>query len=434
MHAEELLQLAQAIVQLPDDQRRNEASAAAHLRHENIVSVHAIGSDRGVHYYAMQFVEGQSLSEVIAELRRPTTKHPEATTIANGRLTTVGGASRVSHWDWIAGLGKQAALALEHAHQTGMVHRDVKPGNLLLDTQSHLWITDFGLAQFASVSGLTMTGELLGTLRYASPEQTLGRRGVVDHRSDLFSLGATLFELLTLRPPFDGLDRHTLLRQISDEDPPPLRSIAPEIPEPLETIVLKALRKDPTDRYTTARELADDLQRFLDRRPILAWPLSLAEQFWMGARRHPTLLLASAIILILVTFCSVLIALLVGAERERTRIEQRRTQNAYRSERMRAEEPESRLRLARRAVDELLRISEEERYFHFACRRLSREKSNHPRIRAPRLFAITGHVVRRSGRYVNESDASDPNVLGVAAAFLFPAAQSGTDRAVAGGS
>ncbi len=339
---------------------KNEASAAAHLRHENIVSVHAVGCERGVHFYAMQFVEGQSLAALIAELRRPTETVPAGSTVPMAKEATARESNKGLHFDWIAGLGKQAALALEHAHQTGVIHRDIKPGNLLIDARRQLWVTDFGLAQIANDSGLTMTGEMLGTLRYASPEQTLGRRGMVDHRSDIYSLGATLYEMLTLRPPFDGSDRHELLRQITETDPTTLRSIVPEIPESLETIVLKTLRKDPADRYGSAQELADDLQRFLDRRPIIAKPPGRSEQFWNWARRHPTALTAGAMTLVLTTIASILIAVLVGAEQERTREEQRRTQAAYREERLRAEEAESRFKLARRAVDELLHISEEE--------------------------------------------------------------------------
>ncbi len=339
---------------------KNEAIAAAHLMHENIVSVYSVGCERGVHYFAMRFVEGQSLSALITQMRQPQEGQPAGSTGPVAKLSTEKHSSRSSHFDWIARLGIQAARALEHAHQTGVIHRDVKPGNLLLDTRGQLWITDFGLAHIADDGGLTMTGEMLGTLRYASPEQTLGRRGVADHRSDVYSLGATLYELLTLRPPFNGSDRHELLRQIVDEEPPSLRSVVPDIPENLETVVLKALRKDPGDRYATAQELAEDLQRFLDRRPILARPPGLAEHFRIWTRRHPTSLMAGAITLFFLTAASIVIAILVGAEQERTRAEQRRTRAAYRAERLRAEEAESRLRLARRAVDELLHISEEE--------------------------------------------------------------------------
>ena len=200
---------------------KNEATAAGNLRHENIVPVHAVGSERGVHYYAMQFVDGQSLAALISELRSPAENVvkslPAGNTIPLAKLATERDTGGPAHFDWAAGLARQAALALEHAHQSGIVHRDVKPGNLLLDTRGQLWVADFGLAQFTGDAGLTATGEVLGTLRYASPEQALGRRGVVDQRSDVYSLGATLYELLTLRPPFDGHDRHELLRQIADD-------------------------------------------------------------------------------------------------------------------------------------------------------------------------------------------------------------------------
>jgi len=342
---------------------KNEATAAAHFRHEHIVPVYAVGCERGVHYYAMQFVDGQSLAALIAELRRTTaalTTAPAQSTAPVARLSTERTAGGPAHFGWVAGLGRQAALALEHAHQAGIVHRDVKPGNLLLDPGERLWVADFGLAQVAGDSGLTISGELLGTLRYASPEQALGQRGVVDHRSDVYSLGATLYELLTLRPPCDGRDRNELLRQIADHDPPAPRSINPAIPVALETIVLKALRKDPADRYPTAQEFADDLLRFVERKPIRARCPGFAERFRSWARRHPAAILVGAAVLLLVTAGSVLSAALVGAEQERTRIEQRRAEEAYQRERLRAEEAEARFVLARRAVDELFRVSEEE--------------------------------------------------------------------------
>jgi serine/threonine protein kinase len=339
---------------------KNEASAAAHLRHENIVAVHAVGTERGVHFFAMQFIEGQSLAALISELRQPSDSLSNRSTVANAKLKTAVPSRSDSELDWIAKLGRQAALALEHAHQTGVIHRDIKPGNLLLDTQGQLWITDFGLAQMANDGGLTVTGELLGTLRYSSPEQTLGRRGSVDFRSDIYSLGATLYELLTLRPPFDGSDRHELLRQITHDDPPTPRSIDNTISASLEMIVLKALRKEPSERYSAAQEMADDLQRYLERKPIHARAPSIPERFWGWTRRNPQALLICTISLLVLTVASVAVAVLVGAEQERTRAEQRRTQTAYHAERLRAEEAESRYGLARRAVDEMVHISEEE--------------------------------------------------------------------------
>src|SRR5262249_6233063 len=127
-----------------------------------------------------------------------------------------------AHFRTVARLGVQAAEALEHAHQLGVVHRDVKPANLLVDARGGLWVTDFGLAQVQTVTRLTLTGVLVGTLRYMSPEQAWAKRGAVDHRTDVYSLGATLYELLTLAPVFDGETREALLRQIAFEEPRPL--------------------------------------------------------------------------------------------------------------------------------------------------------------------------------------------------------------------
>jgi serine/threonine protein kinase len=350
---------------------KNEALAAAHLRHENIVPVYTVGEERGVHYYAMQFIEGRSLAHLIAELRaqaaertnQSTAGHTNAATRSTGLVAALS-SDRSSggrrYYDWVASQGRQAALALEHAHAVGVVHRDVKPANLLLDPTGQLWVTDFGLAQVSGDAGLTVTGEMLGTLRYASPEQVLARQGVVDHRSDVYSLGATLYELLTLRPLFEGRDRNELLRQIADEEPRSPRTLHAFVPRELETVVLKALAKDPADRYFTARALADDLQRFLDNRPVLARRPTAAERLRKLVRRHPSLVAAGVALLVLLSAGSLLSAILIRGEQERTRAEQRNAEEAYRRERQRAEEAEARFRLARRSADEMLRISQEE--------------------------------------------------------------------------
>jgi eukaryotic-like serine/threonine-protein kinase len=367
---------------------KTEALAAAHVQHERIVPVHAVGCERGVHYYAMQFIDGQSLAALIAGLRRfrdentPSSPRSQAERHANGAKvhfpageletqleaeTMLAAASfsreRLSdrrYFDRVADLARQAALALEHAHQLGVVHRDVKPSNLLLDLRGQLWVTDFGLAQVAGDSGLTISGELLGTIRYASPEQLLARRGIVDHRSDVYSLGATLYELVTLRPPFEERDRNALIRQIADDDPRKPRSLDSSIPSALETIVLKALRKDPTDRYGTAQELADDLKRFLDGRPIQARRPTATERLRTWSRRHPSTVGAGFVVLVLLLGASLISTALVRREQKKTLIEQQRSESAYRRERQRALEAEERFRLARRAVDELIQVSEEE--------------------------------------------------------------------------
>src|SRR5262249_34467296 len=171
-------------------------------------------------------------------------------------------------------------------HQLGVVHRDIKPANLLVDVRGNLWITDFGLAHCQSQAGLTMTGDLVGTLRYMSPEQALAKRVLVDHRTDIYSLGVTLYELLTMEPASAGADRQELLRQIAFEEPRPPRRLSKAIPAELDTIVLKMMEKNPADRYATAQELADDLERFLKDEPIRAKRPSLSLRVRKWARRH----------------------------------------------------------------------------------------------------------------------------------------------------
>src|SRR5262249_52920410 len=152
-----------------------------------------------------------------------------------------GSTREPSHFRLAATLGIQAAEALEHAHQMGVVHRDIKPGNLLVDVRGNLWVTDFGLAHFQTDTRLTLTGDLVGTLRYMSPEQAWGKKVPLDHRTDVYSLGATLYELLTLEPVFAGDTREALLQQIAEDEPRPLRRINSAVPVELETIVLKTL-------------------------------------------------------------------------------------------------------------------------------------------------------------------------------------------------
>jgi hypothetical protein len=181
----------------------------------------------------------------------------------------------------------------------GVVHRDVKPANLLVDDDGHLWVTDFGLARLGDGVGLTATGDLLGTLRYMSPEQALAKHGLVDHRTDVYSLGATLYELLTLRPAVGGDDKQEVLRRIAFEEPTPPRKLDKAIPPELETVTLKALAKDPAERYATAAELADDLRRFLADRPIRARRPTLPERTARWVRRHTAAVLAALAVALL---------------------------------------------------------------------------------------------------------------------------------------
>src|SRR5262245_44560404 len=256
----------------------NEAKAAACLHHTNIVPVFGVGCERGVHFYAMQFIDGLSLAALLEQQRgdgsphsdQPTTAYaaplapatPAAETAVQAAAVTVRAPRDAAYFRRIAEWGIQAAEAPDCAHQLGIVHRDIKPANLMVDPTGRLWVTDFGLAQVQSDSRLTMTGDLVGTLRYMSPEQALAKRVVIDHRTDIYSVGATLYELLALRPAFARTDRQELLRQIAFEEPRRLRQINKAIPAELETILLKAMEKNPQDRYATAKELADDLRRF----------------------------------------------------------------------------------------------------------------------------------------------------------------------------
>jgi serine/threonine protein kinase/Flp pilus assembly protein TadD len=312
---------------------QNEARAAAGLHHTNIVPVFSVGCERGVHYYAMQFIDGRPLSDLILQLRQaeqgqrggprpeeapasqdratayqaaPREDTPAGATVrAAGNETPLTSEGRLGreYYRRVAELGAQAAEALDHAHQLGIVHRDVKPANLLLGPDGRLWVADFGLAQVRQgEAGLTLTGDLVGTLRYMSPEQALGQRGLVDHRTDVYSLGVTLYELLTLEPAFGGQDRRELPRQIASEEPRPPRRLDKAIPAELETIVLKALEKEPARRYATAQELADDLRRFLEDRPIQARRPTLLQRARKWSRRHQALVGAiAACLLVLIT-------------------------------------------------------------------------------------------------------------------------------------
>jgi tetratricopeptide (TPR) repeat protein len=206
----------------------------------------------------------------------------------------------------VSKIGIQVAEALAYAHSQGTLHRDVKPPNLLLDNQGQVWIADFGLAKAADSDDLTATGDIVGTVRYMAPERFVGRS---DIRSDVYGLGVTLYEMLTLRPAFVDSDRTRLMTQIVHEEPPLPRKVNPLVPRDLETIVLKAMAKEPAHRYASAADLAADLRRFLDNRPIRPRRVSTVERLWRWSRRNPSLAsMAAAILLLVAIFVLVVVA------------------------------------------------------------------------------------------------------------------------------
>ncbi len=212
------------------------------------------------------------------------------------------GKSDARYYREVARLGAQVADALAYAHKRGVLHRDIKPPNLILDTLGNIWITDFGLAKFEEGDDLSQSQDLAGTLRYMAPERF---RGVSNPQCDVYALGATLYELLTLRPPFEGKDQLQLIRQIENDAPVPPRQLERGIPRDLETIVLKALAKDPSDRFASAEEMAAELQRFVENRPIRSRPIPFYQQFWRWCKRNPGLAAANIAAAVLTTILAI---------------------------------------------------------------------------------------------------------------------------------
>src|SRR5215471_13667255 len=234
----------------PEDVERFhvEAEAAAQLDHPGIVPIYEVGQHDGQHYFSMGFVDGQSLSKKVAEGPLPAREAAEIVNVV--------------------------AEAVQYAHDKGVIHRDLKPGNILLDKDGKPRVTDFGLAKLIeSGSDLTGTGQILGTPSYMPPEQAAAQVSAVGRLSDVYSLGAVLYCLLTGRPPFQAASPLETLLQVQKQEPLAPRQLNPNLPLDLDTIVLKCLDKSPTRRYASAKALADELNRYLEGRPILARPV-----------------------------------------------------------------------------------------------------------------------------------------------------------------
>jgi WD40 repeat protein/serine/threonine protein kinase/tetratricopeptide (TPR) repeat protein len=326
-----------------------EAKAAARLHHTNIVPVFGVGRQNEHHYFVMQFIAGLGLDRVLDDLRRLRQGTPQdvaepgpdgradltsldvARSLLSGRFATgqaVGEASETdsvpevkeepstptpragpgsgsssgvlpgsselsassdpdrTFYRSVARIGIQVADALEYANRQGTLHRDIKPSNLLLDNHGNVWVADFGLAKTAEADDLTHTGDILGTIRYMAPERFQGK---CDARSDVYSLGLTLYELIALRPAFHSSDRHRLMDSVLNDEPERLRKLAPTVPRDLATIVAKAAAREPALRYTSAAALAEDLRRFVEDRPIKARRVSAAERLARWCRRNPVI-------------------------------------------------------------------------------------------------------------------------------------------------
>ncbi len=367
-----------------------EAQAAARLHHTNIVPIFGVGQQDGIHYFVMQFIPGQGLDRVLAAMSLQTIRSTAvpceqcggpheadepcgtfsatdaAQMLLTGPLTgdstsavesrtpepqavraaTSSASTDRRYWRSVSRIGVQVAEALEYAHRQGTLHRDIKPANLLLDNRGTVWIADFGLAKLADFDDLTRSGDMVGTLRYMAPEQLQGNS---DARSDVYSLGLTLYELLTLRPAFDEKDRRRLIRQVAQEEPPRPRKLNPDIPRDLETIVVKAIACDPGHRYQTAGELAADLKCFLEDRPIRARRTTPIGRLWRWCRRNRAVAaLAGTALALLVTVAVVASAGYMRTNQALERAEAERTRT--RAERERAE---ANLRLATKAFEDI---------------------------------------------------------------------------------
>ena len=330
---------------------RREAEAAAKLHHTNVVPIYATGEENGVHFYAMELIEGPSLDHVIRHMRdgddsnaaaddgdsttdqasqdmpdwvgetiayeAPRTKSTSSSAVDSAnKLSGSGVAPGTKYFDTVATMVAEVADALQHAHDQDVIHRDIKPSNLLLAPDGRLSVTDFGLARVLEQPGMTMSGEFVGTPRYMSPEQISAGRAPLDHRTDIYSLGAALYELLTLQPPFSGKTRDEVIGQILHKEPKPPRRLNKRISTDLETICLKALERDPDRRYQTAGQMAEDLRAYVNRFAISAKRVGIVGRTKKWVLRHPSIAVLMALLLVMSSVAGLFALQAVNARQE----------------------------------------------------------------------------------------------------------------------
>lgn len=319
-----------------------EAQAAASLHHPNIVPVYSVGNERGVHYYSMQYIDGQSMEVFLQSLKQGSQWKPslgdsfsivsQATSdlnasadssaeIPNSKPNTLQSTRRTSkssnYIRQIVSKMAEVAQALHFAHCQGIIHRDIKPSNLMIDRGGNLWLTDFGLARIQDGQSVTIDGDLVGTLRYMSPEQANGQTHLVDHRADIYAFGVTLYEALTLRCAFDGSDRCSVLAAIQKAKPISPRLINPSISMDLETIIAKCMSVEKDERYATAGALAEDLRRFLNHEPIAARRPSVIDRFGKWALRKKKWVAATGLVMLTLAIGSMAFAFFILQQRNR---------------------------------------------------------------------------------------------------------------------
>ena len=311
---------------------RAEAAAAASLQHPNIVAIHEVGASEGLPFFAMDFVEGQSLAKLNAE-------------------------HEVRNAEWLRRAARYVRIvagAIHYAHEHGILHRDLKPSNVLIDESDQPRVTDFGLAKrLHHDSELTLSGQVLGSPNYMPPEQAAAKRGLVGRRSDVYSLGAILYHLLTGRPPFVGETITDTLQEVLNNEPASPRLLNPAVPRDLETLCLKCLEKEPARRYQTAQALAEDLDRFLRHEPIKARPVGSGEKLWRWCRRKPlvaSLGAATLLLLLVVTIGAPIAIYRINEAREAERVQLGRAKEESLKARQIAYA--SHMNLARQAVKE----------------------------------------------------------------------------------